>query len=766
MAAAGLLLVLAVPGAALAAPGDLDPTFGTGGRVTTDFGGGSDEAHGVVVQADGKIVVAGYAGATDDFALARYNPDGSLDSGFGTGGKVTTDFNGGSDAAHGLALQSDGKIVAVGRSEVPEGGVGWFSVARYNTDGSLDTGFGTGGRTVVDFGTGGADDAFGVAVQGDGKIVAAGLTGGDFALARLNTDGTLDSGFDNDGRATTDFDGGADAARAVAVQGDGKIVAAGYTGSGAGNYDFALARYTSTGAPDTGFSSDGKVATTFGGVEFAHALALQPDGKIVAAGYTGNDFALARYNSAGNLDGGFDTDGKVTTDFGGGEVAYGVAVQSGGAIVVVGSTSTGSGGSDFALARYTSTGALDTGFSGDGRATTDFGGGFDQALGTAVQPDGRILAAGYSDGDAALARYDGSAGTPAGVDLSVTKTGPGSVTAGAQAAYTVTVTNNSATAATGVTLSDSITGPGTVLSATPGQGSCTTTATGASCALGTLAAGASTTVTVTVGTTGAGTLADTATVGATQSDPVPANNTATASTTVNAPSGVDLSVTKTGPTTTSIGDTPAYTVTVTNRSGSQAATGVTLTDTLTGPAALVSAAPGQGSCTTTATSANCALGTLAAGASTTVTVTVEPRATGTLTDTATAGATQSDPVPANNTATATTAVNNAHGCTIIGTANAETLVGTGGNDVICALGGNDTVSAGSGSDTVYAGSGNDMVDGGSGNDTLFGGLGNDQLFGGLGNDSLNGGPGTDTLNGGSGFDSCTATAGDTLISCP
>ncbi|MGW6919459.1 calcium-binding protein [Kitasatospora sp. NPDC054939] len=761
-AAAGLLLALSVPGAALAAPGDLDTAFGTGGRVTTDFGGGSDEARGVVVQSDGKIVVAGYAGATDDFALARYNPDGSLDAGFGTGGRVTTDFNGGSDEARGLALQSDGKIVAVGRSEVPEAGFGWFSLARYNADGSLDTGFGSGGKAVVDFGTGGADDAFGVAVQGDGKVVATGLTGGDFALARLNADGTLDTGFDGDGRATTDFDGGADAARGVVVQGDGRIVAAGYTGSGT-NYDFALARYTGTGSLDPSFSSDGKVATTFGGVEFAHAVALQPDGKIVAAGYTGNDFALARYNTSGNLDGGFDTDGKVTTDFGGSEVAYGVAVQSSGAIVVAGSTVTG-GASDFALARYTTAGGLDTGFSGDGRTTTDFGGGFDQALATAVQSDGKIVAAGFGNGDAALARYDGGAGTPTGVDLSVTKTGPATVTAGAQAAYTVTVTNSSGTAATGVTLTDSITGPGTVLSATPGQGSCTTTATSASCALGTLAAGTSTTVNVTVGTTGAGTLTDSATVGAAQSDPVPGNNTAGASTTVN-PAGVNLGVTKTGPATTSIGDTPAYTVTVTNLSGT-AATGVTLTDTLTGPAALISAAPGQGSCTTTATSASCALGTLAGGASTTVTVTVEPRATGTLTDTATVAAAQSDPVPGNNTATATTTVNNARGCTIIGTANAETIVGTGGNDVICGLGGNDTISAGNGADTVHAGSGNDMVDGGAGNDSLQGGLGNDSLTGGLGNDSLNGGPGTDTLNGGSGFDTCTTTPGDTVISCP
>ncbi|GAA2796610.1 calcium-binding protein [Kitasatospora sp. CM 4170] len=765
-AAAGLLLALSAPGVALAAPGDLDTTFGTGGRVTTNFGGASSEADAVAVQPDGKIVAVGHADITGDFALARYNTDGSPDPTFGTGGKVTTDFNGGDDGARAVALQSDGKIVVAGHSEVPDGGVGWFSLARYNTDGSLDAGFGTGGKVVVDFGTGGADDAFGVAVQGDGKIVAAGLTAGDFALARLTSGGGLDTTFDGDGRATTDFAGGADAARGVAVQSDGKIVAVGYTGIGS-NYDFALARYNTDGSPDTGFSSDGKVATTFGGTDFGHAVAIQPDGRIVAAGYTGSDFALARYNANGNLDGGFDVDGKVTTDFGNSEIAYGVAVQPDGRIVAVGD-SVALNTSDFALARYNADGSPDTGFSGDGKVTTDFSGGFDHALGVALQPDGRAVAAGLGGpgSDFALARYEGGAGTPAGVDLSVTKSGPGSVTAGAQAAYTVTVTNNSATTASGVTLADTVSGPATVVSATTSQGSCTTTATTANCALGTLLPGAGATVTVTVGTTAAGTVSDSATVSGAQSDPAPGNNTASASTTVNAPAGVDLSVTNSGPATTSIGDTPAYTVKVTNRSGTQTATGVTLADGLTGPAALISATTSQGSCTTTATTTNCALGTLLPGASATVTVTIEPRATGTVSDTATVGGAQSDPAPANNTATATTTVNNAHGCTIIGTANADTLVGTGGTDVICGLGGNDTISAGNGNDTVYAGSGDDMVDGGYGNDTLIGGLGNDRLNGSFGNDSLDGGPGTDTLNGGTGFDSCTSTAGDTLISCP
>ncbi|MFJ3788744.1 calcium-binding protein [Kitasatospora sp. NPDC090091] len=766
-AAAGLLLALSAPGVAVAAPGDLDATFGTGGRVTTDFGGATSDADAVAVQPDGKIVAVGHADITGDFALARYNADGSLDTLFGTGGKVTTDFNGGDDGARAVALQPDGKIVVAGHSEVPDGGVGWFSLVRYNTDGSLDTLFGAGGKVVVDFGSGGADDAFGVAVQSDGKIVAAGYTGGDFAVARLTPGGGLDTTFDGDGKVTTDFAGGADAAQAVALQSDGRIVAAGYTGNSTGNYDFAVARYNTDGSPDTGFSSDGKVATTFGGVEFGRAVALQPDGRIVVAGNTGSDFALARYNTNGNLDGSFDVDGKVTTDFGNSEIAYGVAVQSDGRIVAAGD-SVALNVSDFALARYNADGSLDSGFSGDGKVTTDFGGGFDHALGVALQPDGKAVAAGLGGpgSDFALARYEGGAGTPAGVDLSVTKTGPASVTAGAQASYTVTVTNNSATTASGVTLADTVSGPATVVSATPGQGSCTTTATSANCNLGTLAPGASATVTVTVGTTAAGTVSDSATVSGAQSDPVPGNNTASATTTVNAPAGVNLAVTKTGPATTSIGDTPAYTVKVTNTSSSQTATGVTLTDTLTGPAALISATTSQGSCSTTATSANCALGTLAPGASATVTVTIEPRATGTVSDTATVSGAQSDPVPANNTATATTSVNNAHGCTIIGTANADTLVGTGGTDVICGLGGNDTITAGNGNDTVYAGSGEDTVDGGYGNDTLIGGLGNDRLNGSFGNDSLNGGPGTDTLNGGPGFDSCTSTAGDTLISCP
>src|SRR6266536_6144139 len=182
------LVAAALPGAAVAAAGALDPTFGIGGEVTTDFGG-SDSAQAVAIQSDGKILAAGLSGA-GDFALARYNADGSLDPSFGSGGKVTTDF-GGFDLALGVALQSDGKIVAAG-----QGGSSFdFALARYNADGSLDTSFGSGGKVTTDFGV--FDAATAVAIQRDGKIVATGSTFSSgfqqFALARYNADGSLDT---------------------------------------------------------------------------------------------------------------------------------------------------------------------------------------------------------------------------------------------------------------------------------------------------------------------------------------------------------------------------------------------------------------------------------------------------------------------------------------------------------------------------------------------------------------------------------------------
>ncbi len=381
--------------------GTLDTSFSGDGRQTTDFGG-DDGASGVAIQADGEIVAVGAGRGPNqfsDFALARYDPDGSLDTSFSGDGRQTTDF-GGVDWASGVALQTDGKIVVVGRAIGRLGGASDFALARYNPNGSLDTSFSGDGRQTTDFG--GDAEANGVALQPNGKIVVVGRSGGDFALARYTVNGALDTSFAGDGKQTTAFGGSAEAT-GVALQGDGKIVVAGRGGFPS---DFALARYKPDGSLDTSFSGDGRQTTDFGGSDGASGVALQANGAIVAAGGVGGDFALARYTPTGVLDTSFSGDGRQTTDFGGLDGAGGVAIQANGKIVAVGGGLASGSGSDFALARYSVHGALDRSFSGDGKQTTDFG-GYGQATGVALQPNGRIVAVGSGGfpGHFALSRY-------------------------------------------------------------------------------------------------------------------------------------------------------------------------------------------------------------------------------------------------------------------------------------------------------------------------------------------------------------------------
>ena len=384
---------------AVISPGDLDTSFGTDGKVTTDFGA-SDRANAVAVQADGKIVVGGESNF--NFALARYNTDGSLDTSFSTDGKVTTDF-GSSERGYAVAVQSDGKIVVAG--EGANASDQDFGLARYNTDGSLDTSFDTDGKLITNIGS--SDDlAFAMAVQSDGKIVAAGRSSNgsnyDFALARYNANnGSLDTSFSTDGKVTTAIGSGNDYGYAMAVQSDGKIVVAGISNNG-NNDDFALARYNTDGSLDTSFGSNGKVTTAIGsGDDDALAVAVQSDGKIVVAGSSDGHFALARYNADGTLDTSFSTDGKVTTSFGtSNEGAQAVAVQSDGKIVAAGRTST-----HIALVRYNADGSLDTSFSSDGKVTTAIGGTGDRAYAVALQSNGKIVVAGQGNNDFALARY-------------------------------------------------------------------------------------------------------------------------------------------------------------------------------------------------------------------------------------------------------------------------------------------------------------------------------------------------------------------------
>jgi uncharacterized delta-60 repeat protein len=398
---------------ALAAPGDLDTAFGGDGKVTTNFTSGFDGAAGMAIQTDGKIVAAGGTGRGGGrFALARYNPNGTLDTTFGGDGRVTTNVTSGEDRAGGVAIQTDGKIVAAGGAD------GWFALVRYKANGSLDSTFGGDGKVTTNF-TADFDEAHAVAIQADGKAVATGEASGRFALARYRTNGTLDTTFGGDGKVTTRFKGFSPAF-GVAIQAtDGRIVAAGTQNFGR----FAVARYNPNGTLDTIFSGNGKTTTNFSArQDAAFGVAVRVNGKIVAAGSAGggegldvfdSTFALARYNPDGTRDTAFDGDGRVTTNFSPGEDgASGVAIQGNGKIVAAGGA--GGRGGRFALARYNTDGSLATTFGGDGKVTTNFTAGDDGAEAVAIQADGKIVAAGHArsgggsgsgSGSFALARY-------------------------------------------------------------------------------------------------------------------------------------------------------------------------------------------------------------------------------------------------------------------------------------------------------------------------------------------------------------------------
>ncbi len=328
--------------------GDLDSTFGNDGKVTTDFGSSNDRAQSVAIQSDGKIVAAGFSDNRNnsDFAVVRYDTDGSLDSTFGGDGIVTTAVGGRDDTAYSIAIQNDGKIVAVGFSDNHRNNSD-FAVVRYDTDGSLDSTFGGDGIVTTDFGRNNNDTAFSIAIQNDGKIVVGGKSNYNFIVARYNTDGSLDSTFGWGGKVLTDV-GLDEHGCSVAIQNDGKIVAAG-SGWNGSDWEFAVVRYNTDGSLDSTFGSDGIVTTDFGGGwENSHSVAIQNDGKIVVGGESNYDFIVVRYNTDGSLDSSFGGDGIVRTAVGSGyDSAQGVAIQSDGKIIAAGGRSY-----DFAVVRY------------------------------------------------------------------------------------------------------------------------------------------------------------------------------------------------------------------------------------------------------------------------------------------------------------------------------------------------------------------------------------------------------------------------------
>ena len=395
--------------AAHAAPGDLDPTFGINGIARVDYGA-HDNGEALAVQPDGKIVVGGKASLPGPNAVgvARLNPDGSLDPSFGHGGRVLANLFPYIFELEDLALQPDGKIVVGGSVDRGLGSSYDFWLLRLNPDGSHDLGFGTGGVVITGLFFSSFDRLIALEVQDDGRILAAGgvrRTPNEehhFVVVRYLPDGQLDLDFGTDGKAITDPMPGDSQIEDIALQPDGKIVATGFSFS-----EYALVRYDSQGQLDPSFGGDGIVISTTSPYRAAlpYSVVVQPDGKIVAGGVAfptvpAGDFALWRFLPDGSLDPEFGVGGRALTDFEGrSDVILALALQADGGIVAVGRTQiSDSFLSDFALARYTSDGQLDPDFGTGGRVVTDFFGGYDSAKDVVSLPDGRLVVTGEVQG--------------------------------------------------------------------------------------------------------------------------------------------------------------------------------------------------------------------------------------------------------------------------------------------------------------------------------------------------------------------------------
>jgi uncharacterized delta-60 repeat protein len=368
----------------------LDSSFGGGGKVTAGLPGG---ATAMALGADGSIVLVGSK------TLARYTSGGSPAGSFGAAGAVALPLG----AGQAVAIQPDGKIVVAGFIRV--GTNDDFGVARFNADGSEDTGFGSGGLVSTDFDTR-ADKVWAVLIQGDGKIVVAGhaatsATSGsdnDFAVVRYTSAGALDGTFGSGGKVTTNVGGRTDLVSAAALQPDGRIVVTGRVSDDGAGGDVGLVRYTTNGSPDASFGNQGIARSAL--ASLPSDVALQSDGKMlvsvraVVGGTT--VFGAMRFDGSGNPDGGFGSGGLATAGFSmTNDYAHRLAVQPDGRILVVGESSNLMN-SNFAIARFTTGGTLDSSFGNDGKLTLDFFGAPDAAACAALQADGKIVVGGVA----------------------------------------------------------------------------------------------------------------------------------------------------------------------------------------------------------------------------------------------------------------------------------------------------------------------------------------------------------------------------------
>jgi uncharacterized delta-60 repeat protein len=409
------LTLLITTASSIASPGELNSSFGSGGMINICLGpAAADEwANGVAIQPDGGILLGGYV--NNSYGLARFESDGTLDGGFGTGGRVLAILGSGGGGPVGMALQQDEKIVIAGSvsfSAFDPYARGFFAV-RHDRNGNRDASFGNGGLATVLFNGAGAY-ASDMVVQPDGKVVVSGYAiqgyEQDFALARFDANGSLDSSFHGNGRVITDLGDRIDRCTSLGLQRDGKIIAAGYSGD-----MWALVRYNADGTLDNSFHGDGKLRFVVPGYAYPTvSVAVQADGRILLAGSTGASssspqFTIYRFNSDGTADETFGLAGKVSTQVGASwSFCSSVVVQHDGKIVTGGWAD---GGPLFALVRYLNNGALDPAFGTNGVVLTRAGSGGGIILRLALQRDGRILAAGRVwngiNSDFGLVRYEG-----------------------------------------------------------------------------------------------------------------------------------------------------------------------------------------------------------------------------------------------------------------------------------------------------------------------------------------------------------------------
>jgi uncharacterized delta-60 repeat protein len=400
------------------AVGLLDTSFNSpNGSIIQPIGSSDDQGYSLAIQPDGKILLGGYCigVSNNDFCIARFNSDGTLDTTFGSSGKVIQPIGSSDDKGFSLAIQPDGKILLGGYYDIA---INWdFSIARFNSDGTLDTTFGSSGKVIQPIGSS-SDHGRSLAIQTDGKILLGGYCIGvsnyDFCIARFNsTNGSLDTTFGSSGKVIQPIGSSTDYGQSLAIQPDGKILLGGSCHNGS-NYDFCIALFNSDGTLDTTFGSSGKVIQPIGSSDdYGQSLAIQPDGKILLGGYcytSNNDFCIARFNSDGTLDTTFGSSGKViqpigsSTDYG-----YSLAIQPDGKILLGGHCLINGNNWDFCIARFNSDGTLDTTFGSSGKVIQDIGSSSDYVYSLAIQPDGKILLGGHckigSNFDFCIARF-------------------------------------------------------------------------------------------------------------------------------------------------------------------------------------------------------------------------------------------------------------------------------------------------------------------------------------------------------------------------